>query len=244
MYCKCGTFEFEPWECNIAVFRSAILSPRGFRRGDNVQFTFDFEIVANGAEDIETRLQEINNAFVDGASCGLVDDAGDPIASHWLPNTTDAANNYTNTQIISKRLPPTVNGEFVSGRKGQIVVASFFTNSTSQVIDFQDKITRHGNAGAQYSWKRDERLSIGWYPEEDTPYTLQHLTQSGYAIGEDTWPLPPPPIYSTPFEDNTKRTITHTGPQRYPEGYLGFRVDWTYHYTLPTYDDFTGPYIY
>lgn len=244
MYCKYGTFEFEPWECNLAIAKTAIPNAFHFKRGDNVQFIFDFEIVANGSEAIETRLQEINAAFVDGQSCGLVDDDDTPVVSHWLPNTAEDATNYTNTQIISKRLPPTINGEFVSGRKGQIVVASFFSSPTSQVVDFRDAIVRHGNAGPQYSWRKDERLGMGWYPVEDSPSTLQHMRQTGYAIGEDTWPLPPPPIYSVPFEDSTKRTIVHSSPTRYPEGYLGFRVDWTYHYTLPLYDDVTGPYVY
>lgn len=244
MYCKYGTFSFNPWECNVSLSKTALRNEREFKRFDNVQLKFEFEIVAAGASAIETRLQAINTAFnSDGQSCGLVDDGGTPIASHWIPNTADDATNITNVQVVSKRLPPTVNGEFVSGRKGEIMVAALFSNPVSQVIDFRDTITRRGNAGPQFSWKRDNRLPWGWYPEMDSPSTLQSMVQSGYAIAEDTWPLPPPPLYPVPFEDSTKRVIQHVGPQRYPQGYLGFRIEWQYHYTLPTFDDVTGPYI-
>lgn len=240
MFVRYGSFDFHPWEAALEVSAEYARSSRGFKTFQFLTFRIYGEIVESGQYAVDTRLQQIMTAFSqDGQSCGLIHDDGSK-TWHWMPSTAENSANLTDVQVISQKLPVTKNGEFVSGRVFEIVVSAMFLDATSGLLDYRDSLTRHGNAGPEWKWKREPLLGM-WLPEMELPNTLQHITHSGSAIGSVTWPIPPAPFYPQPFENGTARIITHHSPKRFPQGHAGFRVDWLYRYTLPTFDDITAP---
>lgn len=238
MYVQYGNFNFEPWEAGLKVYAEFVRSPRGFKHKQRVRYDISGELcVDTGQYDVNTRLQQIVNAFsVDGRDVGLRHDNGDA-TTHFLFN--NIPQNLSGNQVYYKRFPDTRDGEFVSGRKFEIGVGAELLDFNSEILAYQDSITRRSNAGPVWRWRRNQTL--GFYPELIVPNTMQRMVQSGYAIGATTYPSPPIPFYSPPFELNHLRQVRQVGPDRMPQGFTGFKTTWTYIYALPTFDDITRP---
>ena len=235
-----GTFEFEPWEADVQVFEEVMQSPRGFKLFRNQRIIFSGEICAGTQADIITRLGEIKTAFsASGQSCGLLDDSDTPVPGHWMESSADNSANVSDVQIVATRFPETKDGEFVSGRQFQIVVASLYKEPHSQIYEYRDSLERHGNAGAEVEWIRDK--DWGWFPRVVSPTTLQRIVHEGKAVGVDNYLLPPDPLYPFPYEQLHQRMVTHIGPDNFPEGYAKFTTIWRYVYLLPTFDDISQP---
>lgn len=241
MYCKYGGFNFHPWESSIGVQAHFERSARGFKLFQHLEFTFSGEIVEQDAAAIDARLSSMSQAFSsDGQSCGLVHDNGTP-TWHWMSNYAENPTNLTDVQVISQRIPQSINGEFVSGRNFEFRVASMYLTAPSAIVEFNEQITRVGNAGPEFKWMRNKFW--GWYPKMVTPNSIQVMTQSGYAIGVYNYILPQAPIYAPPFEQPNLRKVTHTGPKRYRKGHTHYKTEWSYTYHLPTFDDLSMPAI-
>lgn len=240
MFVRYGTFDFEPWEANLSVFAEFQRSRRGFKQLQNVRFDIRGDVCEDTGEyDVNTRLQEIVDAFsVDGQSCGLMHSDGTP-TTHWMPNTATEPLNLSDVQVFSKRFPPTVDGEFASGRSFEIGVGSTYLNTTSNILEYKDALFRNGNAGPEFVWRKNPRW--GYYPKLVSPTSLQQIVHTGHAVGAITWPPRAFPLYFPPYEDNTRRVVKQYSPDRHPAGYTSYRVEWTYYYTLPIFDDVSTP---
>lgn len=243
MFVRYGNFDFEPWEASIAVNASYQRSARGFKSLQNLVFHIRGEVVANGQYDIDTRLTQIAAAFsVDGQSCGLMKDDGTP-SHHWMPNSADEITNLTDVTVYNMELPHTLNGEYVSGRHFNIDVASLYVANQTELLNWNDSLTRISNAGPQWKWEQDPLLPFGHYPVKVAASTMQLIIHEGEAWGASNWILPPTPFYDPPFEANHRRIVTHHAPERYPQGTFGYKTSWRYEYTLPTFDDVTAPVV-
>jgi hypothetical protein len=242
MKVKYGSFEFEPWECDLSVANDYERSPRGLQMWRNMRMTFSIEVCESTQADIITRLGQIHNGFIaPGVGCGLLDDSNNPVVGHWIDNTSVNPNNITGIQIVSSRFPETKNGEFVSGRVAEITVAAMFLEPGSQIFEYKDSLKRIGNAGPDWEWRLDK--DRGWFPEKTSPATLQRMIQEGWAIGVDNYLLPPAPLYAVPFEQNNMREVDFIGPDAFPEGFAKYVTKWRYTYLLPTFDDTSRPTI-
>lgn len=237
-----GSFAFEPWECDISVAEESQQSPRGLNMFRNVRMTFSGEICESSQADIISRLAAIKSGFSNpGYGCGLLNDSDDPVVGHWIENTNINPNNITGINIVATRFPETKDGEFVSGRKFEITVASMFLEPASQIFDYKDTLKRIGNAGPMWRWVYDDVR--GFYPVMKAPVTPQTIIHEGYAIGVDTYLFPPQPLYGAPFELNDQREVDFIGPDAFPQGFAKYVTKWKYTYVLPTYDDISRPTI-
>lgn len=239
MYCKYGTFNFQPYECSLGVSANFKRSERGFKTFQEVVFRFVGEVIETDQYLINSRYSAIANAFsIDGQSCGLVHDNGTQ-TSNWMPNYATNPLNYTDVQVIDMKLPETRGGEFISGRGFEITVASLYRATESSILAFRETIERTGNAGAAYKWEKNKFW--GNYPVLVDPATTQVMVQQGYAIGVSAYPFPQTPIYQSPFLNNRDSKVDFIGPDRYRKGHFGFKTTWRYVFTLPTFDDVTRP---
>lgn len=241
MYIKYGDFEFNPWEAGLSVRAEFVHSPRGFKKFQRVQYDLDGELCIDGGQyDITERLNEIIEAFSeDDKDIGLYHDDDSP-STHFMSTTT---NNLTGNQVLSKQFPVTSHGEYTSGRKFQISVGALLYSPDSVLVEHQDSLRRISNAGPHWEWKADPRRPLwGFYPEMIFPATMQTIYHSGFRTAMDAYPLPVAPLYSPPFELNTRRVVEHLSPKRYPKGYTEYTTRWHYVYSLPTFDDVSVPY--
>lgn len=239
MFCRYGSFDFHPWECSLGVFAEWKRSDRGYKTFQNVVFTFKGDIVGEDQYDINARYSAMTNAFSsDGRSCGLVHDNGTP-TRHWMPNHNERPDNLTDVQVIHQRLPDTVDGEFVSGRKFEFVVASMYLQPDSQILEFRETLTRQGTAGPVWRWERDRFWGV--YPILVAPASSQILIQQGHTVGVTGYLSPQPPLYGAPFEIEEQREIKHIGPKRMRKGNYQYTTAWRYVYKLPLPDVLSFP---
>jgi hypothetical protein len=239
MYCKYGAFNFEPWEASLSVNARLGRTKRGFKDFQYLSFSFEGDVVGADQNAINTRLQQIFLAFsTDGQSCGLMKDDNTP-SVHWMPNTATEPLNLSDVQVVDMVLPRSTNGEFASGRHFKLDVTSIYDTHTSEIIEWEDSLRRSSNAGPEWEWRRNK--TWGFHPVKVSPSTMQTIVHEGHSIGATGWVLPPAPFYAPPFEANHLRVVSHQSPVRYPGGYFGFRTNWRYTYTLPTFDDTTAP---
>lgn len=242
MKVKFGSFEFEPWEADLSVFEEVQQTPRGMNFTRNVRHVISGEVCGATQSAIISRLNAIKNGFASaGNGCGLVDDSNNPIVGHWIDNTSVNPNNISGIQVVASRFPETKLGEFVSGRMFEITVSALFLEPASQIYSYKDSLTRKGNAGPCWVWRRYKEW--GWIPIKVSPNTMQEIIHEGIAEGVDNYLLPPAPLYSVPFEQNDERIVSHVGPDAFPEGFAKFVTKWRYRYLLPTYDDVSQPTI-
>lgn len=236
MYIQYGGFQFLPEEAGLAVQAEFVRSSRHFKAYQRVRYDIFGELCITGQYDITTRLNQIIAAFsLDDQDFGLYHDDGTP-STHFQSTTT---NNLTGNQVLYKKFPETVQGEYTSGRKFQLGVGCLLYDPEIEVIHHYDSLRRISNAGPMYDWRYD--LRWGFYPQVVAPQTMQTIVHTGTRTGISTWPLPVTPFYDPPFEQNHLREVTHHAPKRYPKGYTEYKVDWKYIYKLPTFDDISNP---
>ena len=213
-------------------------SDRGFKKYQRVSYHIDGEICTTGQYDITTRLNTIIAAFSqNNKDIGLYHDNGTP-STHFMSTTQ---NNLTGNQVIHKDFPVTEQGEYVSGRKFRLTVSALLYDPEQEIIHHEDTMTRHSNGGPQWRWRFNKFW--GWYPVMVSPSTIQTIRHYGHRVGMSTWPLPPSPLYSPPFEQNHERVVVHHSPTRHPFGYTEYKTTWSYTYRLPLFDDISRPYI-
>jgi hypothetical protein len=237
MYVKYGSFSFEPWEAGLSVHAEFVRSSHMLKHIQMVRYNIVGELVEEGEYDVNTRLDQIINAFsIEDQSCGLYH-TNDSTTVHFLD--TNHPNSLTGNIVYHKRLPETKDGEFVTGRQFEIGVGAYLLDAEEEILEHHDTLRRTSNAGAQWRWRKNRFWAH--YPELVSPSTMQIIHHSGFRVGATAWPLPITPFYSPPFEANHLRDVTFHSPRVFKKGYTGFKTSWSYTYTLPTFDDITLP---
>lgn len=237
MHVKYGDFSFYPWEANIAVDAEFRRAATMMKHVQLVKYNISGEICEEGEYNVNSRLADMIAAFsVDDQDCGLFHSDNTP-TEHFLDS--NIPQNITGNFVYHKRLPPTVNGEFVSGRKFEFAVGAYLLDPGLDILEHHDNLSRVSNAGPEYRWDRDEWW--GWYFKMVSPSTMQIIKHTGFRVGAYSWPLPVTPLYDPPFEANHMRSVDFTSPVIYTKGATGFKTSWEYTYTLPTFDDVSLP---
>jgi hypothetical protein len=238
MKVKYGSFEFEPYECSLAMHVTTVFSPRGFQKTKRVQVELEGEVCVSGDEyDVSTRLATIQAAMdVNFEDISLLHTDGSPSRHVLISNHVD---NLTGNHVTNLSYPQTLGNEYANGRKFRYLIEAELLSAESNIVEWHDSITFEGNAGEVWRWRRNPQW--GFYPERTSPNSLQFVHHQGYAVGMATRIMPPTPFYTGPFEDSTRRVVKFTSGKRHPQAITEPRTDWTYLYQLPTYDDTLRP---
>lgn len=229
MYIKYGSFQFEPWEASLtSVVTEARYSVRKFKETLIVQYLVNGTVVESDQYDITTRLNQIAAALAtDGQDFGLYHDDNTPTI-HYLQSS--AANNLTGNQVARTSFPTDNGAEYVTGRDFSFVIQAEIADFETSLIEYRDSYNSVGDCGPVYDWSVTE---AGVIVRKTAPASVQTVTHSGYAITTVPYFQPPPPYYSAPFHLSHRRQIAYTGPSRYPQGFTGYKTEWSYTYVLP-----------
>ena len=194
-------------------------------------------VVASSQYNVGTRLEQIQAALADdGKDFGLYHDNNTPTI-HFLQS--NHPNNLTGNQISKKLFPTSHGAEYVTGRDFSFCVQAEIADFETSLMIYQDSYQAEGDCGPIYEW---EQTKQGILVRKKAPASVQRVLHSGTAITSSAFFTPPPPYYSPPFHLSHMKTIKYTGPMRYPQGAIGYRTDWTYHYRLPV-DTYNTPTI-
>lgn len=233
MYIQYGGYQHKPGEANLINFSvRPTLSPRGFKVTNIATAHVSGDICLTGSQDEKdttTLVSDLIDALsVDGQDFGLYHDDGTPSPHIML---SDASDSLTGNQIVYYDFPASHNGEFATGRSFQYTVRNEFVSAERLILDYQESIEHVGLGGPIIEW-RDNRY-YGPTIEQLAPSSAQYIRQTGHSIGLDNYITPPPPIINFPFEIVHQRRIRRTGPRRYPQGFMGYRTDWSYTFRYP-----------
>ena len=233
MYIQYGSYAHAPGEANLINFIARPLrSARGVQEKVVVEAHVSGQVKANPGDDeydVANKVQAIENAVSrDGRDWGLYHSDGSP-TPHIL--YTNDSFSLTGNQIVHRMFPSSHNGEFSTGRDFSYVVRNTFRATDSNILDYQESIGYIGTTGPKVVWKENKYLPA--YYEVDSFRSLQTIKQTGYAITNGTYLIPPPPILPPPFELQHLRGIRRTSPRRWSQGVEGFRIEWNYTFNVP-----------
>ena len=209
------------------------MSARSFKLANVVEAHVAGQFCLQSGEDefdLDDKIDALWNALkIDGGDFGLYHSDNSPTPHVMYSNDPLS---LTGNQVGNIVFPANHNGEYSTGRDFAYSVKNEFVAAETLLMDYQETIQHIGTTGPRVQWYENKY----WQPfyRVDSLNSLQSVTQSGYAVTIETWLLPPPPIMLPPFELQHLRTIRRTGPRRYPQGFEGYRIDWTYHFQTPT----------
>lgn len=232
-YIKYGAYQHPPYEAGIMHYEAiARRSPRGFVTSTVMGYQVHGDLVLLPGEDefdLDTRINDLQAAYLsDGLDWGLYHADNSP-TPHFLQNNHPQS--MTGNQIVYRQFPSGHGGEYSTGREFTYKIQNEFLTPDSLIIEYSETVSHQGTTGPRYEW-RFNKFQIPYF-ERTASSTLQRITQHGHAITLSAYLIPPEPIAPRPFELEHLRTITRTGPRRFPRGFTFYRIDWTYHYLTP-----------
>lgn len=229
MYIRAGNFNFAPGEATFAgVTMFTNRNSRGFNWTQSVDFHVAGEVCNTDSSQITNRLDVIYNAVAqNGYDIGLMHDDGSP-THHYLQSNHPL--NLTGNQLKYFRYPGAFGGEYVDGRKFSFGVGAEIRGDETPLLNYYDSLQQVGNGQPDVRWTLSE---FGWQARRYAPSTLVRYIHRGYAETMDTWLTPPAPYFSEPpfLVPRSVQYVKHH-PIRRPQGYLTWRIDWTYEYNL------------
>jgi hypothetical protein len=230
LHIRYGDFHFLPGEAALSsVSVTSERNARGYKYKQNVQFDVEGEVCAGDVDDITDRLTEINNALsVDGQDFGLYKSDGTP-SFHQI--VSGNSNNLTGNQVLYRRWPETMGGEYVDGRKFSFGVGAVILDAGSGLLDFRDSIVRRGTGEGEIEWRLWKNRV--WYPQRTAPAGPVKFIHSGSATSIGSYFTGVAPYFNVPFRIPQEQEFQLHGPRKSPQGYWEYSVSWRYVYILP-----------
>lgn len=217
------------WAHLINFSAESRYSPRGFREFVDITAHVQGDICLVAGEDeydVTTYINDLSAAFdTDGLDFGLYHSNGTPTA-HFLLSSDPTS--LTGNQVVYKSFPASDGGEYASGREFAYAIRNTFNAAETSLIEYQETVEQSGTGAAPLRFD----FHNGFAPtlRKTAPAGVVITRHSGHAISLATWLDPPAPLYSWPIEDESARVVRRTGPRRWPQGFTGYRIDWSYTY--------------
>lgn len=234
MKLKYGNFEFNVGEATISgISITTDRTNRGYRYKQYFQFDCEGEVFAGSQAAITSRLTAIYQALnVDGYDFGLYQSDGSP-SFHFLDSSN--ANNLTGNQVIYRKWPAAMGGEYVDGRMFSFGIGATILDADSGILDYHDAVRQVGTGEGDVEWVLwNNRV---WYPVRKAPTGLVKYTHSGFATSIGGYFTPPTPYYDVPFRIPQEQEIIRIAPKTMPQGVAEYMTRWTYVYQLPAPDN-------
>lgn len=208
-------------------------SARGFKLLTEVEANVVGDIVLQEGEteyDLTNHIQQLEAAYQnDGYDWGLYHTNGTPTAHFLWSGDPDS---LTGNQIVQKSFPDSHGGEYVTGRSFQYRIRNEFLTAETPLLEYSETVEQVGDTGPWVHWHNGNRFNAP-YVEYQSSSSLQTTVQAGYAITFGAWFDPPAPLLPRPWLLGQFTKIKRHHPVRYPQGYLSYRVDWSYKYITP-----------
>jgi hypothetical protein len=235
-----GNFTSFDGEFGLRGFSVALLrSPRNLIMYERRTIAGFFEINAERTVAADASIAEFHSAITSryntiatvfhtqNVSSGFLTSGGAPSAI-WLPN--DSSLTGVKVQLLPS-LEPQDGADYATGHLGSFSVsADYIPNEANQLVDYGESVTRQGNGGnlAAIILTDTERPII----VPTARFTPVFVTQSGYAVGLQGWPIENGPLWGQPYLQNPSEAVTTDTPRRVGNGLVEYRISWNYRFVF------------
>lgn len=228
-YLQWGGYRHPDWEMNLASYtKRARISPRGRIISYIYTMRLEGEILATGATDITTRLQQVINAYLaqNQDAKFYVDGVLTP---HQLPNSFSVTGN----KVIEFSHPRGDAAEYAVKRTVAVVLQGEYEDPESQLFDWHETIRWIGDCGPRDDWFAGFVRPVR---QEVCQATTMRIVQSGMAIGWAGYVIPPGPAWPL-IEHRPLREIDPGTPRFLGQGHRLYPIRWTYIHETDAYTE-------
>lgn len=242
LYLKYGDYSHDIGEAAVVISKQSTLDEAGRKIGWKEQWQVSGRL--EGADpaskllgvpgpDISEKIRGLEEAYsTNYKDLSLVHSMGGATA-HKMLN----ADTISGVRIDSLSYPEGAGAEYSTFRSYSIVASAEFgmlasSGGSDGTVTFSQVISTQGTGGPRkVVLETRTGFPVVQYVSQRTPI---YMTQSGFAVGYLSYPIPATPI-DPQWEDLEKREIRYETPVR--KGFNGmgteFRVNWTYSFSKP-----------
>ncbi len=231
MYLKYGNYQHASGEVSVVISKQGLFSESGMPRGIRERWDIQGKLFAIAFPQLSTAINALTAAYsVHGQDVGFHFDNG-LVSSHRIIN---AQTNGGVRVVVPPSFPEGTGAEYTTYRTYSLALEAELLVSNASLLHWNERLSFSGG-GAQHTFL----LPINGPPVKQLlrQTTTYRATQSGEAIGYQSYPTPAAPLW--PDEEHVHRREVHYElPKRMgPAGavaYTQYRVTWSYHFESAT----------
>ncbi|MFN0051081.1 MAG: hypothetical protein ACKV0T_02760 [Planctomycetales bacterium] len=228
MILRYGSYAHDQNECALVISQRAVYSARGERQ--LVRETWRVTGIKQAATQtaLTAALAELRSAYnVNGRDLGLFLDDGVTPTDHVLNSSLALGG----VRVLELEFPEGTGAEYSTFRTYRLTVEADFPDRGSGLLEFDEALSFEGTGGP----RRVFLETLEGPPQEQigAQLTTCRATQQGRAVGDQAYPVPPPPIWPA-AELPERRRITLKTPQRTAGDYTRFAIEWQYTFESAT----------
>jgi hypothetical protein len=227
MYLAYGSYTHAANEANVVISRQPMYADGGIVRGYKETWRISGWLQADTTAELTTAINALKVGYsVQGQNVGLYLDDG-TLTSHYI--TSQLTNG--GVRVVDGPSFPVGDGtEYVSHRRYEIALEAELLLLTVPILAFHESLSFSGGGPRDVHLQPLTGLPVKQRVAQATPY---RVSQTGSAIGQFSYPFPPPPIWPV-AEMRDQRRIEQKSPKRAgPIGYpyfTEFQIDWSYQF--------------
>jgi hypothetical protein len=236
VYIKFGAYQHADNECDVTSFNiQRMYSPRNKLFFQRYTLAFQGHMCVTGQAAISAAIEELEAAYkirpggVNGSAYGMDLDAGlyldtGVASAHFLKASTS----INGVRVQSFNYNKDEGGEFATGRSYAIVLQADYLNPESQIYSFSEQVQFIGNLGPKW-----ELVPMFYGPPQVEfvhEMTVQHIIQSGEAVGIQAHPFIPGPLMADNYKHGDESFWERGSAQMIGAHALGllFPIRWRY----------------
>jgi hypothetical protein len=223
IYFQYGSYAHDPGECQVAIERTVKHSDNGSRVGYVDRYTVSGVMNVDSATDMNSKIAAIQNAYAqDGKDFGLYDSSAGRL------NPFARANQAAVRVVNGPSFPEGGGAEAVTVRTYSVVIEAEYgvtvTGTAATTVRFREAITVSGGGPRKIYIEL-----LNGPPQMQIPVaqTVCYIVHEGEALGQLTWPSPPPPILPGLLSENP--TIRRGSPESWKGNHReNYPISWQY----------------
>ncbi len=219
-----GSYSHEDNEVSTVFRQSALFDQRGERRGLRKRLELKGVLLGTSQADLTTKMNALEAAYlIDAQNARLLLNNG-AVSHHSIVSSQS----LTGVRVVQPpSFQPGDGAEYTLLRTYSIVLEADFLGS-STILNFEEAVTIQGTGGQRFAYL--ETLNTLPVRQVVNSFTLVRMTQSGSAVGLQSYPFAPSPLWPA-LEDLGQRTFIRRSPRRNLNGFTDFPISWTYKFT-------------
>ena len=231
MYLKYGSYQHPPGEASVVISKQALFSEAGLPRGVRERWDIQGRLQAADQAALSAAIDALSAAYaVQAQDVGFYFDDGQP-SSHRI---VSASTNGGVRVAAPPSFPEGKGAEYSTFRNYSLALEAELLDATATIIHWNERLNFSGG-GPQFAFLQPiNGLPIKQLLRQATPY---RATQSGEAVGYQSYPVPASPLWPD-SEHINRREVHYELPKRMgPTGsasYTQYKVTWAYHFESAT----------
>ena len=226
---------------NEATMMAFIIRPRITPRGKRISSIYeahlriDLTVPTDGTVTTTAECQSWLNTEIGKVIDAYGENGGDLIFYHDDGTPTRhsllSAQSVSGVTVRHRTWPKGDGAEYATVRTGYVVLQAEYIELDSPIWEYRETVRTVSTSGRR--WRFQERefgLPIAYQLNQRT---IQHITQSGHAIGTLGYPLDwIAPIYDLNSEHEDLRVVEPSSPRQMGNGFMMYPIQWTFQFSL------------